>query len=323
MELLKRLENLSPLIGNTPLVELTVKIKNHCFKIYCKCEMFNLTGSIKDRCVYSILHNSIKQNLISGNSVFMECTSGNTGISLSCMGGYLNKQVIIVMPKTVSKERAQLLKLYGATLVFSDNDMRLTLQNEAQKYKDAFFINQFENKYNSLAHFSATAPEIEKTLKKNKINPNAFCCGVGTGGTFMGISEYLKSKYEIKAHPLQSENVNLLKGGNGGAHLIQGLASEFTPKLFDLNFAKDVISVNDIDSVYVAQLICKQTGLGVGISAGANVLGALKCCLNYGYENCVTVFPDDNKKYLSTILSEKVNPSNFAKQISFTGVKVL
>ncbi len=323
MELLSKLNTLAPLVGNTPLVEISVKIGNNKFKIYAKCEMFNISGSIKDRCVLAILQSAIKCGEITPNSVLMEATSGNTGISLACMGAYLGNKVSIVMPKSASIERKKLMQAYGAKVVLSHTNMLQTLQNCVKKTPNAFVLRQFESNINPLVHYLNTAPEIIGALTRNHLCLSAFACGVGTGGTFMGIGGFLKKHYNVKAYALQSSNVDLLNSNKAGAHMLQGLASEFSPPLFNRELATEILSVNDIDAVYIAQKLCKTLGLGVGISSGANVLGSIMACVNYGHSNCATVLPDDNKKYLSTTLCEKVSPSKFAHSICFDGLRVI
>ncbi len=323
MKILDKLNNIKKLIGNTPLVEIGVQVGDKHLKIFAKCEMYNLTGSIKDRCVYNILYNNALLGNIKNNSVLLEATSGNTGISLACLGGYLGNKVVIVMPSTVSSERAELIKQYGGEVVFSKDNMLSTLNKVAKKYNNVFLLNQFTQKLNVLAHYNTTAPEMLNCLNAHDLKLQAFACGVGTGGSFEGISSYLKEKADIKCFALQSSKINLLNGNEGGLHLLQGLASEFTPPLFNKHNANEVLAVDDMDSVYVAQSLCSRLGIGVGISSGANVLGCVLACLKYGLNNIATVLPDDNKKYLSTVLSQKVLPSKFAKSIKFTDLRVL
>ena len=308
------------LIGNTPLIKIKYKYNDKESYIYTKLEYYNLTGSIKDRVVYYILNKAIKEKRLSKDMVLVEATSGNTGISLSAIGAYSGNKVKIFMPDWVSKERLELMKLYGAdvTLVSKEEGgfkKCIELAKEYAKNNNGFLLNQFENLDNIAVHYLTTGKEIT-----NKINVDAFVSGIGTGGTLMGIAKILKEKNKnTKICALEPSTMSLIKSNIIGSHKIEGIGDDFIPNIVDLNIIDDVLLIDDIDAINMSKKLSKELGIGVGISSGANMIAAILLKEN-GYNNVVTIFPDDNKKYLSTGLTSDIqtNDSYISKKSRIT-----
>lgn len=304
---LKKIKQLEKLIGNTPMVKIKAEYKGEKKTIFAKLEWYNFSGSIKDRVALEILKDSYISGNLKPNQEIVEVTSGNTGISFACLGAYLGHKVTIIMPDWLSKERQHLLKMYGANLkLVSRNDGGF---NQCFKildtYKDAFKPMQFENRFNTLAHFKTTGKEIVTSLKKIKAKPKAFVCGVGTAGTLMGVGLALKKEYEdINCYAVEPASSPTLKlGYKVGKHIIEGISDDFIPAIFDKKFVKDIVDADNYESVYMAQKLSRELGFGVGISSGANFISALKL----EESSVVTTFADDNKKYVSTSLSNVSN----------------
>ena len=304
-------------IGNTPMIKITYKYKGKQNNIYAKLEMFNVTGSIKDRVAYYIIKNAKEKRILKDNMPIIEATSGNTGISLSALGAYYKHPVYIFMPDWASKERIELMKLYGAniTLISKEEGGFIKCVEEAKKLAkelNGFLANQFENEDNILAHYETTGKEILEQLEGKKIA--GFVSGVGTGGTLIGIGKRLKeTDNQIKIYALEPEKMPILsKGKILGQHKIEGIGDDFVPDIFKRNteiIEKDILLINDEDAMNMARKLAKELGLGVGISSGANLIGAVLAQekLEENVEgNIVTVFADDNKKYLSTDLGKEI-----------------
>jgi len=317
----KRIKGLSSLIGNTPLLEIRFNYKGKLRKIYCKAENLNMTGSIKDRMAYHILHKAAKNGLLKQNTHIIEATSGNTGISFSAIGKALGYPVTIFMPDWMSLERLNLIKSLGAHIKLVSREeggflgsIRLS-EELASQIGDAFLPKQFANEDNCEAHYLTTGPEIWWQLAYRNMKPDAFIAGVGTGGTIMGVGNFLKEMdINIKIHPLEPANSPTLTTGHKvGKHRIQGISDEFIPSILKLDNLDRVISVDDGDAIIMAQKLAEQLGIGVGISSGANFLGAVAIQNEIGDDSIVaTVFPDDNKKYLSTdLLREETVKDDF------------
>ncbi|MBT3302649.1 MAG: cysteine synthase family protein [Bacteroidetes bacterium] len=306
-----RLKGLACLLGNTPLLDIKFKYKGTVRHIYAKAENLNMTGSIKDRMAFSILQNAFERKEIVPESHIIEATSGNTGISFSALGKALGHQVTIFMPDWMSPERINLIKSLGAEIHLVSKEQggfqgSIRMSEELAKTQThAFLPNQFSNEDNCMAHYNTTGPEIWWQLRFQSLTPDAFIAGVGTGGTIMGTGKYLKEQNNaIKIYPLEPSNSPTLTTGHKvGKHRIQGISDEFIPSILELNKLDEVISVDDGDAIIMAQKLANQLGIGVGISSGANLLGALIIQEKLGKDSVVvTVFPDDNKKYLSTDL---------------------
>ncbi|MEW6653707.1 MAG: PLP-dependent cysteine synthase family protein [Bacteroidota bacterium] len=326
------IQNLSQLIGNTPLLEITLYHNGELRTLYAKAENLNMTGSIKDRMAYNILMNSEERGVLKPNSIIIEATSGNTGISFSALGKALGHRVVIFMPNWLSKERINLIKSFGAEIILVSKEEGGFLgsiqraEELAAKTENSFLPHQFANEDNCEAHYKSTGMEIHWQMRFNKLVPDAFIAGVGTGGTIMGTGKYLREKFPtIKLYPLEPSNSPTLSTGcKVGKHRIQGISDEFIPPILNLSSLDHVVSVDDGDSILMAQKLASTLGLGVGISSGANLIGALKVQNELGKDSIVvTVFPDDNKKYLSTDLfnDEPIKPEFLSPHIKLLSVK--
>lgn len=329
-----KFNSLKKLIGNTPLIEISFTYKGKEMKIYSKLEYYNYSGSIKDRIALYILEKAYKENILKPYDRIVEATSGNTGISFASIGSLLNHPVTIFMPDWMSTERQNLIKSFGA-------DIKLVSKQEggfsrcielAKKFasstNNVFLPSQFDNMDNIMAHYLTTGPEIYKSLSSHNLSPSAFVAGVGTGGTVMGVGRYLKGKYsKIKIHPLEASNSPTLSSGYTAlSHRIQGISDEFVPKIVKLYELDNIIDVWDGDAIIMAQKLSKELGLGVGISSGANFIGALKLLLDGNDDSViVTVFPDDNKKYFSTdLMKHEISHTKFlSKDIDLLSIEVL
>jgi Cysteine synthase len=310
----KSIQGLSSLIGNTPLLEIEFLYKGKPAKIYAKAEHLNMTGSIKDRMALYIMREAYARKAIEPGFRIIEATSGNTGISFSAVCRALGHPVTIFMPDWMSEERKNLIRSLGADIVLVSKEEGGFLgsikrtQEMAAADKKTFLPRQFENSDNSLAHYSTTGPEIWWQLRMHGKITDAFIAGVGTGGTIMGTGRYLKEMNpSVKLYPLEPSNSpTMTTGYKVGAHRIQGISDEFIPPIIKLNELDEVVSVDDGDSIIMAQKLAAELGIAVGISSGANFLGALMKLKELGNDaTIVTVFSDDNKKYLSTDLMKK------------------
>jgi len=329
----QRIHGLSSLIGNTPLLEIEFEYKGKKRRIFAKAENLNMTGSIKDRMAYHILRKAISKNHLKPGNKIIEATSGNTGISFSAVGRALGHPVTIFMPDWMSKERINLIKSYGATINLVSKEEggflgSIDLANKlADSLKDGFLPKQFSNADNTEAHYLTTGPELWWQLKYRYLKPDAFVAGVGTGGTVMGVGQFLKEQDPlIKVHPLEPANSPTLSTGyKVGKHRIQGISDEFIPPIVELDKIDSIIDIDDGDSIIMAQKLA-HIGIGVGISSGANFLGALKVQNEIGEDSIiVTVFSDDNKKYLSTdLLKDEPLKSDFlSTEIKLLGFRSL
>jgi cysteine synthase A len=307
----EKFRHLWHLVGNTPMLELHYTYKGKPSKIYVKCEHYNLTGSVKDRMALYIMHKAYCEGRIKSGDTIIEATSGNTGIAFSAIGKALGHSVKIIMPNWLSKERMDIIGSLGAEIVLVSKEQggflgSIAMCNElAASDKTVFLPCQFENKYNAEAHENTTGKEILHQLSSRGLKPDAFVAGVGTGGTVMGVGAALRKAVPgVKIHPLEPEESPTLRTGHKvGAHRIQGISDEFIPDLVKLDELDEIIDASDGDSIIMAQKLARELGLAVGISSGANVIGAIKL-KNELPDNAVvvTVLSDSNKKYLSTDL---------------------
>lgn len=312
---LHKADQLKSLIGNTPLLAIRLNYRGEERVIYAKAESLNMTGSIKDRMAFHIIcHGYEKGTLRQGMEIY-EATSGNTGISVAAIGRAFGHRVNIFMPDWMSTERINLIRSLGANITLvSKEDGGFLGSIEMAKHAAAktggFVSSQFSNEDNSAAHYLTTGPELWWQMQVNDIAPDAFVAGVGSGGTVMGVARFLKRrKPSIKVFPLEPANSPTLSTGyKTGKHRIQGISDEFIPPIVHLNELDEVIAVDDGDAIIMAQKLAAELGLAVGISSGANFIGALMVQDKLGKDTIVaTVFPDSNKKYLSTDLL-KVEP---------------
>ncbi len=297
------------LIGKTPLLELThiEKEYNLKAKIIAKLEYFNPAGSVKDRIAKAMLDEAEKSGVLKPGSVIIEPTSGNTGIGLASVAAARGYRIIIVMPDTMSVERRQLMKAYGAELVLSEGAKGMKgaiakADELAAEIPNSFIPGQFVNSANPKAHFETTGPEIyEDTDGKVDI----FVAGVGTGGTVTGVGEYLKSKNpNVKVVAVEPATSPVLSKGTPGAHKIQGIGAGFVPKVLNTNIYDEIIAVENEDAFSAGKLIGKKEGVLVGISSGAALSAAIELAKRPENEgkNIVVLFPDTGDRYLSTPL---------------------
>lgn len=322
-----RVRGLMNLVGNTPLLAIEFHFRGRIGILYAKAEHMNLTGSIKDRMAFHILQQAyVRGNLMPGDPI-IEATSGNTGISFAAIGRALGHPVTIFMPDWMSAERINLIRSLGATIhLVSRKDggflgsIRLA-EELAATLPRAFLPRQFSNTDNIEAHEQTTGPEIWWQLRFHGMLPDAFVAGVGTGGTIMGTGRSLrKQNPDVRIHPVEpADSPTLSTGHKVGKHRIQGISDEFIPPICDLASMDRVIAVPDGDAILMAQKLASELGIGVGISSGANFIAALQVLIERGGDGTVvTVFPDDNKKYLSTDLlrSEPVRDDYLSPEVS-------
>ena len=295
------------------MIKINYKYNGREKSIFTKLEYFNLTGSIKDRVAFYIINNAKKRGILKEKMPIVEATSGNTGIALAALGSYYKHPVYIFMPDWASKERIELMKSYGATIFLYSREEGgfIRCVNEAEKMAkeiNGFWANQFSNKDNYLAQYETTGEEILRQFP-NKIG--GFVSGVGTGGTLMGIGDKLKNKYkDMILTAIEPDKMPILSGGKIiGQHKIEGIGDDFIPDLVDINKIDKIIQINDDDAINMSRKISKQLGIGVGISSGANLIGSVLLA-NEINDNVVTVFADDNKKYLTTDLSKDIDTNN-------------
>jgi cysteine synthase A len=305
-----RFHSLRRLIGNTPLLVLDLRYRGQPRRIFAKHESLNLTGSIKDRMALFVLEEAYHEGRIEPGDRIVEATSGNTGISFAAIGRALGHPVTIFMPDWMSAERMALIASFGAEIVPVSHEQGGFLGSIAladdfgARTGRVFLPHQFSNAANVRAHQETTGREIWVQLAGAALAPDAFLAGVGTGGTVMGVGRYLKScNPKVRVHPLEpAESPTLSTGRKAGRHRIQGISDEFIPPIVELDALDPVVSVHDGDAILMAQRLARH-GLAVGISSGANLVGALKVQDDLGPEAVVTtVFCDSNKKYLSTDL---------------------
>ena len=297
-------------IGNTPMIEINYEYKGKKNKIYAKLEYYNLTGSVKDRVTYYIIKNAKEKGILKNNMPLIEATSGNTGISISALGAYYRHPVYIFMPDWASQERVLLMKSFGANVILISESEGGFIEcvKRAKKLadeKNGFLVNQFSNKDNFLAHYKTTGCEILEQLNKDI---GGFVSGVGTGGTLMGIGTRLQEKNKnLKIVAIEPDKMPIIsKGIKISNHKIEGIGDDFVPDILDKSKIDDVILINDEDAINMSRKLAKELGLGVGISSGANFLGSVLLGQKIDKE-VVTIFADDNKKYLSTELVKEIN----------------
>jgi cysteine synthase A len=327
--LAEKFEHLWHLVGNTPMLELHYNYKNKAGKIYVKCEHYNLTGSVKDRMALNIMYEAYCSGAINPGDTIIEATSGNTGIAFAAIGRALGHPVKIIMPNWLSKERIDIIRSMGAEVILVSKEEggflgSIKMCEELAANGGVFLPRQFENRYNEEAHEKTTGMEIWEQLKSMGLRPDAFVAGVGTGGTVMGVGKRLKQHHpSIKIHPLEpAESPTLTTGYKVGSHRIQGISDEFIPEIVKLDELDEIIQANDGDSIIMAQKLAKELGLAVGISSGANVIGAIKIKEQMGEGAVVvTLLCDSNKKYLSTDLvkEEAIKDSFLSTEVTFTG----
>jgi cysteine synthase len=328
---ISKFKALTRLVGNTPLLSIQFRYHGRDRVLYAKAEYLSLTGSIKDRMALGILQKAYAAGKIEPGDTIAEATSGNTGIAFAAIGRMLGHPVKIFMPDWMSQERVQLIKSYGAEVVSvskADGGFLGSIQRceeFAASTKNVFLPRQFSNPANTQAHAETTGPEIWSQLLSVGRHPRAFTCGVGTGGTIMGVAKSLRQHDPaIRVHPVEpAESPTLSTGCKVGNHRIQGISDEFIPEILQLKELDKVIAIADGDAILMAQKLACSLGLAVGISSGCNFLAALTVLESFDEDAAVvTIFCDDNKKYLSTALTkvELPRPDYLSPQVELLAV---
>ncbi|MCB1597929.1 MAG: cysteine synthase family protein [Gammaproteobacteria bacterium] len=314
---MRSIDGIAALVGQTPLLEIRYSYNGQPRRLYAKYELLNMTGSVKDRMAFYIIRRAIERGELQNGAVIAEATSGNTGISISAIGRALGHRVRIYMPDWMSYERVQLMHNLGAEVVPVSKAqggfigaVKMTQEYLAEN-PNTFLPRQFDNPDNVEAHEILTGPEIEAQLAQFGVAADAFVAGVGTGGTVMGVGRHLRrGARKVRVHPLEPANSPTLSTGKKvGSHRIQGISDEFIPSIVRLNELDSVVDVWDGDAILMAQALAHRLGLGLGISSGANIVGAMKLVEEMGPDAVVvTVLSDCNKKYLSTALANVEPP---------------
>ncbi len=300
------------LIGRTPLLELTniEKAFGLKAKLVAKLEYLNPSGSVKDRIAKSMLDEAQAQGILTPDSVIIEPTSGNTGIGLAAVAAARGYRTIIVMPETMSVERRQLMKAYGAELVLTEGAKgmkgAIAKANELhQQIPGSFIPSQFTNPANPKAHIDTTGPEIWEDTDGEI---HAFVAGVGTGGTITGVGTFLKSQNpSIHVVAVEPESSAVLSTGVSGSHKIQGIGAGFIPEILDCGIYDEIIAVSNEDAFDLGRKIAKEEGILVGISSGAALFAAIKVAqrADFAGKTVVVLLPDTGDRYLSTALFQE------------------
>lgn len=294
-------ESMLDLIGKTPILKLSNMINNDSADVYLKLEKFNPGGSIKDRASLGMIEKAESEGKLKKGAVIIEPTSGNTGIGLAMIGRIKGYKVIIVMPETMSKERRDLIKAYGAELILTEG--RKGMKGAIDKAKEMvdeygyFMPQQFDNIANQEKHYETTAEEIYKEIE----DLDVFVAGVGTGGTISGIGKKLKERNnEIKVVAVEPYNSQVLIGNKAGAHKIQGIGAGFIPKNYKQEYVDKVVAVKDEDAIKTAANFASKEGMLIGISSGAAVYAAIEIAKKLGKgKKVLAIAPDGGEKYIS------------------------
>ncbi|EJP6472524.1 cysteine synthase A [Clostridium sp. L74] len=296
------------LIGNTPMFKLKNMKEENMADVYVKLEKFNPGGSIKDRAALGMIEEAEKMGKIKPGDIIVEPTSGNTGIGLAMVGRLKGYKVIIVMPDSMSIERRNMIKAYGAELVLTEGNRGMTgaieKAEELARNKKGYFIpQQFSNRANSKKHYETTAVEILEDVE----DLDAFVASVGTGGTIAGIGRRLKEfNKNIKVIAVEPYNSPVISGGKAAPHKIQGIGAGFIPEVYEKDVVDEVMTITDEESYEYARKFGTEEGILVGISSGANIAAAIKIAKKLGKgKKVVTVAPDGGEKYISTGLYDK------------------
>ena len=305
-------KNVTELIGNTPLMELTNIEEKYALKakIFAKIEYFNPAGSVKDRIAIQMILDAEESGKIKKGATIIEPTSGNTGIGLASIGTARGYKVIIVMPESMSLERRKLVKAYGAELVLTEAALgmkgAIAKANQLlEEIQGSVILGQFENPSNPKAHYLTTGPEIFKDLN-GKVD--AFVAGVGTGGTISGVGKYLKEQNKkTKVFAVEPASSAVLSGEKPGPHMIQGIGAGFIPNTLNTNIYDEIIKVANEDAIEFGKMISRTEGILVGISSGAALFAGVQIAQRKEFEgkNIVVLLPDNGDRYLTTKLFEE------------------
>ena len=289
------------LVGKTPVLKVNSLVDENSAEVYVKLEKFNPGGSVKDRAALGMIEKAEKEGLLKPGVTIVEPTSGNTGIGLAMIGKLKGYKVIIIMPETMSKERRDLIKAYGAELVLTEGSkgMKGAIEKalEYEKQGGYFIPQQFENIANPEKHYATTAEEIFEDIN----DLDYFISGVGTGGTVTGVGKNLKEKISgVKVVAVEPSKSPVLSGGNPGPHKIQGIGAGFVPGNYDSSIIDEVVQVTDEDAFKTAKEFAAQEGVLIGISSGAAVFAALELAKKVGKgKKILAIAPDGGEKYIS------------------------
>ena len=285
------------LIGKTPVYQLPNT------NIYVKLEKYNVGGSVKDRTVLGMLQDAKEKGRLHEDSIIVEATSGNTGIALAMVGAILHIKTVIIMPESMSKERRELIKAYGAQLILTPKEtgMRGALERANEildKYPNAFTLGQFVNPANPDMHYRTTGAEIVEQVP----NVDVFIAGIGTGGTFTGVAKRLKEHNpNLKAIAVEPTGSPAITAGKGGPHKIQGIGAGFIPENFDQSLMDGVQTVSDEEAFSEVQTFMRESGVSIGLSSGAAIVAAKRIAREEPKANIVVIAPDGVEKYLSLL----------------------
>jgi cysteine synthase A len=314
------------LIGNTPMIKINYEYEGKQGSIYTKLEYYNYSGSIKDRIAYYIIEKEKENGNLADGQAIVEVTSGNTGIAFSAIGALCGHEVHIFMPDWASLERRKLIEMYGAHVHLVSREeggfkKALELAEEFANETGAYRPLQFDNELNPEAQYKTTGQEIIDAIP----DVNAFVSGIGTGGTLIGIGRKLKDNNpDSKIFALEPSTLSILKMGmEEGSHMIEGIGDDFIPGIVDQDLIDDIVLIHDCDAINMSKRIAKEFGLGIGISSGANFLASV--IKDSDDLKIATVFPDDNKKYITTKLSEEIDddPKLLSNQIKLIDFEVI
>ena len=318
--------NVGKLVGNTPMIKIDYEYEGKKGSIFTKLEYYNYSGSIKDRIALYIIEKEKERGNLKDGQPIIEVTSGNTGIAFSAIGALFGHEVHIFMPDWVSLERRKLIQMYGAQVHLvsrEDGGFKgaIEIVEEFAEEIGAYKPKQFDNELNFEAQYRTTGQEIINQLP----DVNAFVSGIGTGGTLMGIGKRLKDHNpDAKVFALEPSTLSILKMGmDEGSHMIEGIGDDFIPGIVDESLIDDIVLIHDYDAINMSKRIAQEFGLGIGISSGANFLASV--IMDDDELNIATVFPDDNKKYITTKLSEPIDedPELVSNKIKLIGFEVI
>lgn len=318
--------DIGKLVGNTPMIKIDYEYEGKKGSIFTKLEYYNYSGSIKDRIALYIIEKEKERGNLKEGQPIIEVTSGNTGIAFSAIGALCGHEVHIFMPDWVSLERRKLIQMFGAEVHLVSREEggfkgALELVEDFAEEIGAFKPKQFDNELNFEAQYCTTGQEIIDDFPE----VNAFVSGIGTGGTIMGVGKRIKDyNPDAKVFALEPSTLSILKMGMvEGSHMIEGIGDDFIPGIVDEELIDDIVLIHDYDAINMSKRIAQEFGLGIGISSGANFLASV--IMDNDELNMATVFPDDNKKYITTKLSEPIDedPELESNKVKLIGFEVI